>query len=112
MMETLLTTTEPDHHPNGSTDRTGLFTVANELSIFGDRLRLHILFCLARSHPMSVKAIREIVGGSQSAASYHLGLLLQAGVVTSERVGQERHYRLVPGRIREILSQLDPLITE
>jgi DNA-binding transcriptional ArsR family regulator len=111
MTETLPTTPELDHHRGDLIDRIGLFVVARELSIFGDAMRLSIMCYLASQPSAPVKAIREAVGGSQSAASYHLSLLLQAGAVKYERVGQENHYRLVPGRIREIVGQLNLLTT-
>lgn len=53
---------------------------------------------LAQQHPISRPAI-----------SRHLRLLGSAGLVTAEDQGRERHYRLVPGPLDEVLEFLDQL---
>ncbi len=41
---------------------------------------------------------------SKSAVSQHLGILENAGLVTSEKKGQFVHYRLVPGSLANTLN--------
>ena len=46
-----------------------------------------------------VNAIAQHFGMSRPAVSQHLRLLLNAGLVTEQRQGRERHYRLLPERL-------------
>jgi DNA-binding transcriptional ArsR family regulator len=47
----------------------------------------------------SVNTIAGQFPMSRPAVSQHLRILLDAGLVTEQRHGRERHYRLVPGRL-------------
>ncbi len=47
----------------------------------------------------SVNAIAEHFPMSRPAVSQHLRILLDAGLVTEQRHGRERRYRLVPARL-------------
>jgi DNA-binding transcriptional ArsR family regulator len=47
----------------------------------------------------SVNAIAEHFQMSRPAVSQHLSILLDAGLVTEQRHGRERHYHLVPARL-------------
>ena len=59
------------------------------------------------------KPVRDLAGGmpvTRPAVSQHLRLLLEVGLVSQERVGRERHYRLHPERLDEVrqwINQLD-----
>lgn len=58
----------------------------------------------------SVNAIAEHFRMSRPAVSQHLGILLEAGLVTEQRHGRERHYRLIPerlGPVREWIAQYE-----
>jgi DNA-binding transcriptional ArsR family regulator len=63
--------------------------------------RRHMLDLLAEAD-RSVKAIARHFKMSRPAVSQHLRVLLDAGLVTEQRHGRERRYRLVP-------EQLGPL---
>ena len=52
----------------------------------------------------SVNAIAEHFEMSRPAVSQHLGILLDAGLVTEQRRGRERHYHLVPARLGPVLD--------
>jgi DNA-binding transcriptional ArsR family regulator len=50
----------------------------------------------------SVTALTGNFQMSRPAVSQHLRVLLQAGLVTEQRHGRERRYRLVPERLRPV----------
>ncbi len=57
-----------------------------------------------------VKVIAANFATSRPAVSQHLRILLDAGLVTEERCGRERRYRLVPerlGPVRDWLSHYE-----
>jgi DNA-binding transcriptional ArsR family regulator len=49
-----------------------------------------------------VRSIAEPFATSRPAISQHLRILLDAGLVTEQRDGRERRYRLRPERLREV----------
>lgn len=53
-----------------------------------------------------VNAIAERFEMSRPAVSQHLRILLEAGLVTEERHGRERRYRLVPERLAPVRDWL------
>ncbi len=58
----------------------------------------------------SVNTIAGYFEMSRPAVSQHLRILLDAGLVTEERHGRERRYRLVPerlGPVREWIAQYE-----
>ncbi len=61
------------------------------------RTRLGILQALGEGR--SVSEILEMTGVSQPAVSYHLGRLLQVGLVRVRRSGRRRIYGLGPRRL-------------
>ena len=50
----------------------------------------------------SVNTLTESFQMSRPAVSQHLRVLLDAGLVTEQRHGRERHYRLVPERLSPV----------
>lgn len=54
----------------------------------------------------SVNAIAGHFAMSRPAVSQHLRVLLDAGLVTEERHGRERHYRFVPERLMPVRDWL------
>ena len=63
--------------------------------------RRHMLDLLAGAD-RSVSAITSHFRMSRPAVSQHLRVLLDAGLVTEQRHGRERHYHLVPGRLEPV----------
>lgn len=58
----------------------------------------------------SVNTLASHFAMSRPAVSQHLRILLDAGLVTEERRGRERHYHLVPERlapVREWIAQYE-----
>src|SRR5665811_1646378 len=67
--------------------------------------RLLILCCLLDG-PLSVGDINERVPLSQSSLSQHLGVLREAGLVTTTRQSQTIYYSLAPGPALQIMEVL------
>jgi len=67
--------------------------------------RLLVMCCLLEG-PLSVGEINTRVPLSQSALSQHLGILREAGVVTTRRESQTIYYALADGPATEIMTTL------
>ena len=67
--------------------------------------RLMVLCCLLDG-PLSVRGINDRVPLSQSALSQHLGVLREAGLVTTSRQSQTIFYTLVNGPAFQIMEVL------
>ncbi len=59
-----------------------------------DPNRLEIIFLLGQGTPMNVGDISDQFKISRPAVSHHLKVLKDAGIVRSEKIGQEIFYRL------------------
>ena len=63
-------------------------------SAISDQTRRHILDALASSSPLTVSELVAITGEAQPTVSKHLKTLREAGLVSTETVGQNRFYSL------------------
>jgi ArsR family transcriptional regulator, arsenate/arsenite/antimonite-responsive transcriptional repressor len=82
-----------------------LAAVAHALS---DPARVQILWLLEQCEELCTCEFEEVLALGQSRVSYHLRLLLEAGLVVRHRCGTWSHYRLArSGRI-ECLRALSP----
>ena len=57
----------------------------------------------------SVNALAGHIQMSRPAVSQHLRVLLDAGLVTEQRHGRQRRYRLVPAQLRPVRDSLGVL---
>lgn len=80
--------------------------VSGTLRLLSNEKRLLALCQLAQAGEMSVGALSEAVGLSQSALSQHLSLLRAEGVVSTRREAQTLYYRIADARITELLGTL------
>ena len=78
---------------------------ARLLAALGHTKRLMAL-CRLMDQEMSVGALAEAVGLSQSALSQHLARLRDLGVVTTRREGQTIYYRLASEEAKQLISLL------
>jgi DNA-binding transcriptional ArsR family regulator len=84
------------------TDEAGLFRA------LGDPYRLRILATLSRSkHEVCVCDFTDAFPLNQPAVSHHLGVLRDAGLVTSERRGTWVYYRLADDLDRRVSAAID-----
>lgn len=80
--------------------------VSQTLRLLANEKRLLIVCRLAIADEMSVGALAEAVGLSQSALSQHLARLRADGLVATRREAQVLHYRIADPRVRHLLEAL------
>ena len=68
--------------------------------------RRRILQLLA-TEPRTVTDIAAEFPVTRSAISQHLLLLAGVGLVEAEKVGRERHYRVIPAGLRQLQVEID-----
>ena len=75
-----------------------------------DRHRLKIVNRLlaAGGEAVCVCEFQELLAMKQSTASYHLKLLLDAGLIARERRGSFAYYSLVPGALERVRGLVEP----
>jgi ArsR family transcriptional regulator, virulence genes transcriptional regulator len=83
--------------------------VANVLRTLGNERRLMILCKLVEAGEMTVGALVEAVGLSQSALSQHLAKMRDDNVVTFRRDSQTLWYRIADPRIEQLMAELHRL---
>jgi DNA-binding transcriptional ArsR family regulator len=76
------------------------------LAALGDPTRRAIFERLS-DHPSAVGELARLLPVSRPAVSQHLKVLKEAGLVTDERAGSRRIYRLDPNGIGELRAYLD-----
>jgi len=80
--------------------------IAEMLKILANENRLLIL-CALRQAPLTVGALAAFVPNiSQSALSQHLSLLKAAGILSSEKVGQNVTYAIADTRAAAVVETL------
>lgn len=75
----------------------------------GDPNRLRIITRLCDGGPSSTTEVTEVVAVSRQAATKHLMLLEAVGLVSSERRGRERIWRLQPQPLADASDYLTAL---
>lgn len=83
--------------------------VANTLRTLGNERRLMILCKLVEAGEMTVGALVEEVGLSQSALSQHLAKMRDENIVTFRRDSQTLWYRIADPRIEQLMAELHRL---
>jgi DNA-binding transcriptional ArsR family regulator len=81
-------------------------TNALALAALGDPTRRAIFERLS-DHPAAVGELAQLLPVSRPAVSQHLKVLKDAGLVTDQRDGNRRIYRLDPNGIGELRDYLD-----
>lgn len=82
-----------------SFDHTELKNATRFLTALGDPMRLQLLYLLGDQGRRNVGEIAANFRLSRPAISHHLKVLKDAGVIDSEKVGQEVYYWLERDRI-------------
>ena len=83
--------------------------LAPTLAALGDPVRLGIVLKLGKGGPLPTITLQDGTGVTRQAVSKHLRLLEDAGLVTSERDGRDRLWRIEAGRVAELGQMLDRL---
>lgn len=83
-----------------------MFSVTDPFLAAAEPNRRRILQLLA-GRSMSVTELAERFPVTRSAISQHLGVLAEAGLVTAEKAGRQRIYRVVPDGLRRLQAEID-----
>ena len=83
---------------------------AESFKVLSVETRIKIIELL-KSGPLSVNTIAEALGVSQSAASQHLRIMKQAGLVTDERMGYHIYYSLNKNKLVKYQQELIKVCT-
>ena len=95
----------------GSDDEIDL--ASRSLKAMAHPLRLKILCVLAGSEEVSVQALVERVGTSQSNISQHLAILRDKGILASRRDANRVYYRIGDARVVKLMRAMrDTFCTE
>lgn len=74
----------------------------------GDPIRLQMVNLLDQREDLCTCEFEELLGLSQSKVSYHLNILLEAGIISREQHGTWSHYSIqVPGILNLVKSFQD-----
>jgi DNA-binding transcriptional ArsR family regulator len=79
--------------------------IAARLRVIGDPNRIRVLDLL-RDGELPVAQITERLGTSQQNASKHLGILLQAGIVSRRREGTSSYYAVADEGVFALCEQV------
>lgn len=91
---------------DGSTEHRGDADVSAVAQLFADSSRAAVLMALYDGRALPASLLASEAGVSASTISGHLARLLDAGLVTVERHGRHRYYRLAGPHVAEILERL------
>jgi DNA-binding transcriptional ArsR family regulator len=81
-----------------------LVSAANMLKAIAHPVRILIVGCLEDGQKKTVTEIHTQLGLEQSAASHHLGILKDRGVLSSKREGKNTWYFLKHENLKTVLS--------
>jgi DNA-binding transcriptional ArsR family regulator len=79
--------------------------IAGRLHVIGEPIRIRILDVL-RDGELSVGEITQRLGTSQQNTSKHLGILLNAGIVSRRKVGNSSMYRIADRGVYALCEQV------
>jgi DNA-binding transcriptional ArsR family regulator len=75
-------------------------------ALFADPARCKVLLALDDGRALPASVLADEAGVSRSTASSHLTKLTDAGLLTVERHGRHRYYRLAGSHVGELIEQL------
>ncbi|WP_158887281.1 ArsR/SmtB family transcription factor [Amycolatopsis anabasis] len=80
--------------------------IARTAALFADPARVRVLTALADGRALAASVLATEAGLSAQGVSAHLAKLREAGLVTAERSGRHRFYRLAGGEVTDVLETL------
>jgi DNA-binding transcriptional ArsR family regulator len=75
----------------------------------GDPVRLAMIARLCGDGPLATMELRRNTGVSRQAITKHLQVLEHAGLVSSDRVGRDRQWRMQSGQLAAARAYLDQI---
>jgi DNA-binding transcriptional ArsR family regulator len=79
--------------------------IAQRFRVIGEPMRIRLLDRL-RVGPAAVGELSEALGASQQNVSKHLGVLLQAGIVSREKRGNHAVYSITDESVFDLCEQV------
>jgi DNA-binding transcriptional ArsR family regulator len=83
--------------------------IAFAAALIGDPARAQMLSALKDESALTATELASIAGVAPNTASSHLARLTAARLVTMERVGRQRHFRLASEAVAEVLEALETI---
>ena len=80
--------------------------IASAAALIADSTRAAILQALLPDRPLAAGELARLAGVSAATASFHLGKLLEGGLITVVRQGRHRYYRLAGHEVAAALEAL------
>ena len=80
--------------------------IASAAALIADSTRAAILQALLPDRPLAAGELARLAGVSAATASFHLGKLLEGGLITVIRQGRHRYYRLAGHEVAAALEAL------
>jgi DNA-binding transcriptional ArsR family regulator len=80
--------------------------VAACAALLGDRTRIELLVALTEAEALAASELARRAGVSAPTASAHLAKLVAGGLITSERRGRHRYFRLAGREVAEALEAI------
>ena len=94
---------------DGCLSEAAAAAISDDFQLFAHPVRVQLLTVLARSRDaVCVCDLETAVPVKQPTVSYHLKVLREAGLVTSERVGPWAYYQLDHEQLRARQARLTP----
>jgi DNA-binding transcriptional ArsR family regulator len=75
-------------------------------ALIGDNARAEVLSALMSDRALTAKELAGLAGVTKQTVSFHLGKLLDAGLLEVERQGRHRYFRLAGADVAELLESL------
>jgi DNA-binding transcriptional ArsR family regulator len=86
-----------------------LRTTVPIFAALGDPIRLAMVSRLCAVGPLPTIRLKQATSVSRQAVTKHLHMLEHAGIVTSERIGRDRLWRIQTRRLTEVRRYLDKI---
>ncbi len=102
---------EPDVRSRWGAEQRGDIDLAAIGALVGDASRCRVLLALGDGRALPASRLAAEAGVTSATASSHLAKLVDGGLLTVERHGRHRYYRLAGpkvGRLIEVLAELAP----
>lgn len=88
---------------------SSLHDAAPVFAALGDATRLGIVTQLASRGPLPIVQLTDGTGLTRQAVTKHLSALERCGLLSSDRVGRQRIWKLQPRRLTQARSHLDAI---
>ncbi len=92
--------------------KTRLTAAAPVFAALGDPIRLGMVARLCTDGPLPTIRLTQATDLTRQAVTKHLQLLENAKIVTSQRVGRDRLWRIEPKRLHDARKYLDQISAE